>query len=61
MLLVGKSEGKRPFGRSQCTGIDIIKMDLGKTEWGGMGWGGMGWAGLVWLRRGSIGGLLSMS
>jgi hypothetical protein len=27
-LLVGKSEGKRPLGRSRLTWIDNIKMDL---------------------------------
>jgi hypothetical protein len=47
-ILVGKPEGKRPFGRIICRWVDDIKMDL-------IGWGGTG---LIWLRIGSSGGLL---
>jgi hypothetical protein len=43
-VLVGKPEGKRPFGRSRCTWKDNIKMDL--QEVGG------------WLRIGKGGGHL---
>jgi hypothetical protein len=32
MLLVAKSEGKRP----RCRWVDTIRMDLGKIAWGGM-------------------------
>ena len=37
-VLVGKPEGKRPFGRPRCRWEDNIKMDLqeagcGRTDW----------------------------
>jgi len=31
-ILVGKSEGKRPLGRSRCRWEDNIRMDLGEVE-----------------------------
>jgi hypothetical protein len=31
-ILVRKSEGKRPVGRSRLRWVDNIKMDLGQTE-----------------------------
>jgi hypothetical protein len=37
-LLVGKSEGKGPLGKSRGSWVDNIKMDLAKR---------MGWCGLV--------------
>jgi hypothetical protein len=37
-VLVGKSEGKRPLGRSRRRWVDNIKMDLRKIGWGGMNW-----------------------
>jgi hypothetical protein len=33
---VGKSEGKRPFGRSICRWDDSIKMDLRHMKWVGV-------------------------
>jgi hypothetical protein len=38
ILLVGKSEGKRPRARPSHRWVDNIKMDLGEIEWGGMDW-----------------------
>jgi len=35
-VLVGKSEGKRPLGRSRCRQADNIKLDLGDVVCGGM-------------------------
>jgi hypothetical protein len=40
-LLVEKSEGKIPLGRSTRTWVDNIKMDLGEIGWGGMDWIGL--------------------
>jgi hypothetical protein len=37
-ILTGKSEGKRPLGRSGRRWEDNIKMDLREIEWGGMNW-----------------------
>jgi hypothetical protein len=37
-ILVGKSEGKRPLGRSRHRSVDHIKMDLKETGWSGMDW-----------------------
>jgi hypothetical protein len=51
-VLVGKPEGKRPFGDR---GVDGIRMDLGET-----GWGGGVWSGFNWLRTGAGGWLLWM-
>jgi hypothetical protein len=36
MILVGKPEGNRPFGRPRLRWEDNIKMDLRKIGWGGM-------------------------
>jgi hypothetical protein len=38
MVLVGKSEGKRPFGRPRRRWEDNIKMDLQEVGCGGMDW-----------------------
>ena len=45
-VLVGKSEGKRPFGRHRRRCEENIKMDLQEVEWGA-------WTGLIWLRIGT--------
>jgi hypothetical protein len=37
-VLVGKNEGKRPFGRRRRMWENNIKMDLQKVECGGMDW-----------------------
>jgi hypothetical protein len=37
-LLVGKSEGKRPLGRSRRRWVDYIKRDLGEVGWGDVDW-----------------------
>jgi hypothetical protein len=37
-ILVGKLEGKRPFGRSRHTREDNIKMKLQELGCGGIGW-----------------------
>jgi len=36
--LVGKREGKRPFGRPRRRWEDNIKMDLQEVGYGGMDW-----------------------
>jgi hypothetical protein len=46
--LVGKPEGKKPFGRPRRRWDDNIKMDLQDVRW----WA---WIGLIWLRT-EIGG-----
>jgi hypothetical protein len=38
MLFVGKSEGKRPLGRTRYRWVDNIKMDLREIGCGGMDW-----------------------
>jgi hypothetical protein len=38
MVLVGKPEGKRPFGRPRRRWQDGIRMDLGETGLGGVDW-----------------------
>jgi hypothetical protein len=38
MVLVGKSEGKRPLGRPRRTWENNIKKDLLEVGWGGMDW-----------------------
>jgi hypothetical protein len=38
MILVGKSEGKKPLGRPILFWVDNIKMDLKEVRWGGMDW-----------------------
>jgi hypothetical protein len=35
---VGKSEGKRPLGRSRCRWVDNIRIDLGEIGWGDVNW-----------------------
>jgi hypothetical protein len=40
-LLVGKSEGKRPPGRSRRRWVDNIKMDLLEIGWSGVDWIGL--------------------
>jgi len=37
-VLVGKPEGKRPFGRSPCKWEGNIKMFLEEKEWKGLHW-----------------------
>jgi hypothetical protein len=37
-VLVGKSEGKGPFGRPRIRWEDGIKMDLRGVGWGDMDW-----------------------
>jgi hypothetical protein len=37
-ILVGRSEGRRPLGRSMHRWQDNIKMDLQEEGWGGMDW-----------------------
>jgi hypothetical protein len=37
-VLVGKSEGQRPVGRTRCRGEDSIKMDLQEGGCGAMEW-----------------------
>jgi hypothetical protein len=37
-ILLGKSEGKRPLGRSRRRWVDNIKIDLREIEWDGMDW-----------------------
>jgi hypothetical protein len=48
---VGKSEGKRPFGRPRHRWEVIFKMDLQEVGWGA-------YTGLTWLRRGTVSGHL---
>jgi hypothetical protein len=38
MILVGKPEGKRPFGRPNCRYVDNIKIDLREIGWDGVDW-----------------------
>jgi hypothetical protein len=37
-ILVGKTEGKRPFGRPIHRWVDNIKIDLREIGWDGMDW-----------------------
>jgi hypothetical protein len=41
MLLVGKSEGKRPLGRPRRKLVNNIKMDLGEVGWSDVDWIGL--------------------
>jgi hypothetical protein len=50
-VLVGKHEGRRPFGRPRNRWEDNIKMDLQEVGWGA-------WTGLIWLRIWTFGGHL---
>ena len=47
-VLVGKSEGKRPFGRTRLRWEYNIKIDLQEVGYGE-------WTGSVWLRIGTGG------
>jgi hypothetical protein len=38
MILVGKTEGKRPLRRPRCRWLDTIKIDLGEIGWDGVDW-----------------------
>jgi hypothetical protein len=49
-LLVGKLEGKRPQGRTNCKWVDNIRWMLKRQD-------GVIWTGLVWHRIGTSGGL----
>jgi hypothetical protein len=37
-VLMGKPEGKRPFGRPKCRWEDKIRMDLKDIGWGSVDW-----------------------
>jgi hypothetical protein len=58
-LLVGKTEGKRPLGRTKCRWVDNIKMDLLEIGWSCVDWIGLAqdrykWRALVtmkWLQN----------
>jgi hypothetical protein len=50
-ILVGRPEGRRPFGRPRRRWEDNIKMDLQEVGWGA-------WTGLIRLRIGTGVGLL---
>ena len=47
MVLVGKTEGKRPLGRPRHRWEDNIKMVLQEVRWGA-------WTELIWLRKGQV-------
>jgi hypothetical protein len=38
---VGKSEGRRPLGRSRRRWVDNIRLDLGEVGWGDVDWIGL--------------------
>jgi hypothetical protein len=42
MLLVGKTEGKRPLGRPRRRWVDSIRMDPSELGWGDVDWSGLG-------------------
>jgi len=50
-ILVGKPEGKRPFGRPRCKWEYNTRMEIRKQ-------GGKLWTGCIWLRIETSGGLL---
>jgi hypothetical protein len=50
-VLVGRPEGKRPFGRQRHRRENIIKMNLQELGW-------RTWTGLIWLNKGTDGKLL---
>jgi hypothetical protein len=52
-ILVGKPEGRRPFGKPSHRWEDNIKLDLQEVGWGA-------WTGLIWHRIGTGGGYLQM-
>jgi hypothetical protein len=37
-ILVGKPEGRKPFGKPRRKWVNIIKMDLKESEWVGIDW-----------------------
>jgi hypothetical protein len=53
-VLMGRLEGKRPFGLLRRRWNYNIKMDLQEVGWEGT------WAGLIWLRTAARDGLLRM-
>jgi hypothetical protein len=50
-VLLGKPEGKRPFGRPRRIWEDGIRIDFWEIGWGV-------WIGFNWLRIGTVGELL---
>jgi hypothetical protein len=52
VVLVGKTEGKRPLGRPRHRWEDNIKMVFQEVRWA--------WTELIWLRKGTGGGHLYM-
>jgi hypothetical protein len=50
-ILVGRLEGRRPFGRPRRRWENNIKIDLQEVGW-------EAWTGLIWLRIGTGCGLL---
>jgi hypothetical protein len=53
MVLVGRTEGKKPLGRPTHGWEDNIKIVFQAVRWGA-------WTGLIWLRKGTGGGHLFM-
>jgi hypothetical protein len=53
MVLLGKTEGKRPLGRLRHRWKDNIKMVFQEARWGA-------WTELIWLRKGTGDGHLYM-
>jgi hypothetical protein len=51
-VLVGRPEGKRPFGRPRHRWENIIKMNLQELGW-------RAWTGLIWLNKGMGGKLVN--
>jgi hypothetical protein len=49
--LVGKPEGKTPFGRPRCRKEDNIKKDIKVIVW-------RAWTGIIWLQVGTSDDLL---
>ena len=47
-VLVGRPEGKRPFGRLRHKWEDIIKKNLQEVRW-------RAWTTLIWLNKGTGG------
>jgi len=50
-VLVGRLEGKRPFGRPRHRWENIIKTNLQELGW-------RAWTGMIWLSKGTGGKLL---
>jgi hypothetical protein len=40
-LLMRKPKGKRPLGRTRCTWVDNIRMDILELGWGDVDWIGL--------------------